>query len=90
MARFIARLRPSLRDREELVTHVEEGHPRDAAAELELERPPVELERGIEVVHLEGDVVDADQPRARHPLILTGGVSRSGEGDGQQQGRAAE
>ena len=90
MAGVVARLRAPLGDRQELVAHIEEGHPGDAAAELELERPPVELERGLEVVHLDRDVIDADQPRARHPLILTGGVSRSGEGEGQQQGRAAE
>ena len=75
VAGFVGRLRATLGDREELVAHVEEGHPRDAAAELELKRPPVELERRVEVVDLDRDVVDADQPRARHPLIVTGSVT---------------
>ena len=38
-----------------------------AAAQLELEDAPVELERLLDVVDLEDDVVDADQPRlVRH------------------------
>ena len=72
MAASSARLRAALGEREELVAHVEERHARDPAAQLELERPPVELERRLEVADLERDVVDPDQPRARHRWILTG------------------
>jgi heme exporter protein A len=51
-----------LREREELVAHVEEGHPVRAAAQLALEDPAVELDRLVHVAHLERHVVDADHP----------------------------
>ena len=62
MARVVGRLRPPLGERQELVAHVEERHPRDPAAELELEDRAVELERRVEVADLERDVVDPEQP----------------------------
>ncbi len=38
--------------------------PWHAAAQLECEQAAVELERGVEVADLEGDVVDPDKARA--------------------------
>jgi hypothetical protein len=64
VAGAVGRLGPPLGDRQELVTHVDERHPRDAPAELELEHPAVELERPVEVVDLDRDVVHPDQARA--------------------------
>jgi len=61
-------LRAAGRERDELVAHVDEGHAAAAAAQLELEDSPVELERLVDVAHLEGDVVQADEPWARHRL----------------------
>ena len=66
MAVRVGRLRPPLRERDELVAHVHEGHAAGAAAELELEDAPVELERLLDVADLEGDVVQADEPGAGH------------------------
>jgi hypothetical protein len=46
---------------EELVAHVEERHPAHAAAQLELEQAPVQIERRVEVADLQRHVVDPDQ-----------------------------
>ena len=63
MPRLVGRLRAPARDRDELVAHVDERHrAARAAAQLELEEPPVPLERGVDVGDLERDVVDADEP----------------------------
>ena len=64
MAPVVGRLRAALGERDELVAHLEERHPGDAAAQLELEDRAVELERRVEVADLERDVVDAEQPGA--------------------------
>ena len=54
------------RERDELVAHVDERHLRaDAAAQLELEEPPVPGERLVDVADLERDVVDPDEPGHR-------------------------
>ena len=53
----------ALRERQELVAHVEEGHARHAAAQLELEDAAVEVDRLVHVADRQRDVVDADQPR---------------------------
>ena len=57
----------ALREREELIAHVEEGHPGHPAAQLEAEQAPVEVERGVEIADLERHVVDADQARLAMP-----------------------
>ena len=69
---------------QELVAHVDEGHARYAAAQLELEQAAVELERRVEVAHLEHDVVDPHQSRhgrsigfaAMEPAIELDGLER--------------
>src|SRR4029078_4236774 len=63
MAASFRRLRPALRDGQELVAHVDERHAADAAAQVEAEQPAVEVERRVEVGDLEGGVVDPDQTR---------------------------
>jgi hypothetical protein len=69
----VGRLRPPLRERDELVAHVHEGHAAGAAAELEVEDAPVEGERLLDVADLEGDVVDADEARpVRHVPMKPG------------------
>ena len=62
-------LRAAGRESDELVAHVDEGHPRAASpAELELEDAPVELERLLDVADLERNVVQADERRSiPHP-----------------------
>jgi hypothetical protein len=67
-------LGPPGRQREELVAGVDERHPPGAAAQLEAEQPPVELERGLYVADLERDVVEADQARG-HRLHRTSTVA---------------
>jgi len=44
---------PSAPSSDELVAHVHEGHPGHPAAQLEGERAAVELERGVQVAHLQ-------------------------------------
>ena len=73
----VGRLRPPLGERDELVAHVHEGHAAGAAAELEVEDAPVELERLLDVADLEGDVVQADEPRAAHARIPGRGLPGS-------------
>ena len=62
MAVPVRRLRPSFRERDELVADVDEGHAPGAAAELEVEDPAVELECVVDAPDLERDVVDANEP----------------------------
>ena len=67
----IGRLRAPGCERDELVADVDERHPTGAAAELHVEDAPVEAERLLDVVHLEGDMIDTDEPRAlRHGGIF--------------------
>jgi hypothetical protein len=61
VAVVVRRLGATLRQRDELIAHVDERHPRHASAKLELEDPPVEGQRFVHVFDLERDVVDADQ-----------------------------
>ncbi len=70
----VGQLRPSLGERDELVAQVHEGHPAGAAAELEVEDAPVELERLLDVADLEGDVVQTDEPRTAHTAIESAGA----------------
>ncbi len=63
MACSVARLRPALHEREELVADVDEGGALRTASELEVEQSAVEVECAVDVVDLERDVVDADEPR---------------------------
>ena len=72
---------PALREREELVAHVEERHPGHPPAQLEAEQPPVELERGVEIADLERHVVDADQARFRHARIVRPSAPVGAPGD---------
>src|SRR5918998_332434 len=65
VAAVVGRLGPPLRDRQELVAHVDERRPAPAAAQLEAEKAPVQLERRLDVADLERHVVDADQARHR-------------------------
>ena len=60
--RLIRRLAPARAQGDELVANVDEGHPGAASAELELEDAAEERKGFIDVSHLDGDVVDADQP----------------------------
>ena len=59
----VGRLAAALGEGDELVARVDEGHPGRAAAQAQLEDLAVEGERLVEVADLEGDVVDADEPR---------------------------
>ena len=71
LALLVGGLRSSFGQVEELVAHLQEGHVRKVGLtlDLELEDPPVPLERLLEVAHLERDVVDPDEPR--HPASLS-------------------
>jgi uncharacterized cupin superfamily protein len=52
---------------DELVAHVDEGHAPPASAQSEVEDPSVEVERLVDVAHLESDMVHTDQSSAlRH------------------------
>jgi hypothetical protein len=76
VASLVGTLAAALGHGQELVAEVEEGHAAHAAAQLEGEQPPVEVERGVEVCDLERDVVDADQTsRAHISGILADGLS---------------
>ena len=62
MPGLVRRLRASLRQRDELVAHVDERHPARASAQLE--RPEDRLpepQRLVEVANLQRDVVDPDE-----------------------------
>ena len=81
MALRVGGLRSSLGQVEELVAHLQKGHVGKVglALDLELEDPPVPLERLLEVAHLEGDVIDSDEPRhPREPSARSHGVDRVG------------
>jgi hypothetical protein len=67
VARLVRRLPPALREREELVAHVDERHRRPAPAQCELEDPAVEGECLVEVADLDRDVVDPDEPGHPEP-----------------------
>src|SRR5579885_3324299 len=62
--------RLGLHERDELVAHVDKGLALAAAAELELENLPIEIERCIDIAHLEGDMVHADE--FRPPRCISG------------------
>ena len=51
---------PADRQREELVAHVHERHPRAPPPKPKLEEAAVERERLVDVPDLEGDVVEAE------------------------------
>ena len=59
----------ALGEREELVAHVDEGHPGDAAPQLELEQPAVEGERLVDRADLEREMIDPD--RTSHGTDIT-------------------
>jgi uncharacterized cupin superfamily protein len=59
------------RERDELVTHVDEGHALTAAAQREVEDPSVELERLVDVGDLHRNVVHADQSGTLHHRLTT-------------------
>jgi hypothetical protein len=60
VASLVRRLSASFGQREKLVPHVQEGHPRHTTAEPEVEETSVERQSLLEIPDLEGDVVDAD------------------------------
>ncbi len=63
VALLVGDMRHALRERDELVPHVDERHGRTASAQLHaVEDPPEERQRLVEVAYLDGDVVDPDQP----------------------------
>jgi hypothetical protein len=68
VARLVGSARLAVRKREELIAHVEEGHARQPAAQLELKNPAVELDRLLYVSHAERYMIDADHPS--HVLSL--------------------
>jgi hypothetical protein len=68
VARLVRGLTPAVREREELVAHVDERHaPPVPAAQPDVEDPPVEVECLVEVADLDRDVVDADEPGHSEP-----------------------
>ena len=60
MAVGVRRLRPALRQGDELVAQVDEGHALAAPPQLECEYGAVEAECFVDVADLQRDVVDAD------------------------------
>jgi hypothetical protein len=61
---FIRRLGSACGERDELIAHVNEGHPSPSpAAQLELEEASIPGERLLDVADLERNVVDSDEPR---------------------------
>ena len=76
---LVLRLGPARGQGDELIAHVDERHARAAPAQRELEQPPVERERLVDVADLERDVVDADQTRlaAPRPCAQSSNTSRS-------------
>ncbi len=64
MALIVGTLLASLGERYELVADVDERHAAGAAAQPELEDPPVEGQRLLKVADLERDVVDPHEPRS--------------------------
>jgi hypothetical protein len=87
VALVVSGLATALGEREELIAHVEEGHSGHPAAQLELEHAPVELERRVEVAHLERHVVDADEPRPGH-RGLDARPWRAGQRRGRRRGES--
>ena len=75
MTGIVGRLCAALREGDELVPDVDECHSAHPAPQLDLEDLPVEVQRLVEVVHLEGDVVEADQPRFGHVFTLGSGFT---------------
>ena len=59
------------RECDELISNVHESHPGALAAERELEDPAQEIEGLVDVVHLDGDVVDPDRFRHRRDASET-------------------
>jgi hypothetical protein len=68
---LVGLLRAAGRKGDEQVAHVDEGHAAAAAAQRELEDPPVELERLADIADLEGDVIQANQSWAWHNPMLS-------------------
>jgi uracil-DNA glycosylase len=58
---LVRRLRPALGEGDELVADVDEGRPSHPPAELEVEDATEELERRVDAVDLDRDVVDPDE-----------------------------
>ena len=62
--RTVGRLRAAARQRDELITDINESHPpASATTELEIEEPPVPVQRLIEIADLQRHMVDTDEPR---------------------------
>src|SRR3954471_12941659 len=78
-----------LRKRHELIAHVDEGHPRHAIDALDREDPSVELERFVDVPHLQGDMIDPHEawPLAQDALSSDmPSASRTSGADGAMSG----
>src|SRR5205085_8621965 len=65
VAGLVGRPRAPPDEGDELVADVDERHAARAAAQPQVEEAAVELERAVDVVHLERDVVDPDEPWLR-------------------------
>ena len=66
MPPLVRRLYPARCERYELVAQIDEGHrAANPASEVELEEAPVPLKRFIDVIDLDRNVIDPDQPGHR-------------------------
>jgi len=70
VAGAVGRLRTASHERDELIADVDERHAGRPAAQPEVEQAAVELDRAIDVVDLEGDVVDPDEARLAQGRIM--------------------
>jgi hypothetical protein len=70
MPLLVGGLRAPRGERDELIAHVDEGHPGSGApAQLKVERTPVPRERVLDVADLERYVVDAEQASHAAPNL---------------------
>jgi len=65
VALVVGGLPATLHQCDELVAHVDEGRTGRAAAQLECEQSPVQLQRGVQIADLESHMVHADQSGLR-------------------------
>src|SRR3954453_18619666 len=70
MPRIVTGLASALREGDELVAHVDEGHARHSPAKLDLEDLSVKAERLLDVADLERDVVDPGETGLGHGFTV--------------------
>ena len=73
---IVRRLAPSLAERDELVAHVDERHPRLAIDAAHLEDRAVERQRRLEVADLERNVIDAHEAGTALRVIVASLIHR--------------